>query len=130
MFLVPTLRRVPVQNSVNGVNSFENEVARWFGRFGERSLESGFSALTEKDGVWEFAIDVPGVTREQLVIDIDGRRVRIQTKEDAPRQYSSAFVLPAEVDTATSQAKLENGVLTLKLARKVEEKTSTQLAIN
>lgn len=118
MFLVPAL------------NGFENELARRFGRMSERSLEPNFSALSEKEGVWEISLDVPGVTRDQLTIEIDARRVRISTKEDAPRQYSSAFVLPAEVDATTSQASLENGVLTLKLARKAQEKAKTQLAIN
>ncbi|CAK7061916.1 hypothetical protein CUZ56_00540 [Saezia sanguinis] len=127
MFLVPTLRRAYSQDSANSaINGFENELARWFGR----AVEPGFSTLTEKDGVWEVSLDIPGVSREQLSIDIDGRKVKIQTQEGAPRQYASAFVLPAEVDPAASEAKLENGVLTLKLARKVEEKTSTQLTIN
>ena len=33
--------------------------------------------------------------------------------------YERTIVLPAEVDQATSQAKVENGVLTLTLAKKV-----------
>lgn len=125
MFLVPTLRRGYQDGARPNFNGFENELARFF----DHAFEPGFSSLTEKDGFWEVSIDVPGVTREQLAIDIDKRRVTVQTKEDAPRQYSSAFVLPADVDPAMSEAKLENGVLTLKLARKVEEKTSTQLEI-
>lgn len=125
MFLVPTLRRGYQDGARPNFNGFENELTRFF----DHAFEPGFSSLTEKDGFWEVSIDVPGVTREQLAIDIDKRRVTVQTKEDAPRQYSSAFVLPADVDPAMSEAKLENGVLTLKLARKVEEKTSTQLEI-
>lgn len=125
MFLVPTLRRGYQDGARPNFNGFENELSRFF----DHAFEPGFSSLTEKDGFWEVSIDVPGVTREQLAIDIDKRRVTVQTKEDAPRQYSSAFVLPADVDPAMSEAKLENGVLTLKLARKVEEKTSTQLEI-
>ncbi len=34
-------------------------------------------------------------------------------------RYERTIVLPAEVDQATSQAKVDNGVLTLTLAKKV-----------
>ena len=74
-------------------------------------------------------IDVPGLTREQLQIDIDGKRVRLQTVEGAPRSLRRAWELAGEIDAAASSAKLENGVLTLTLAKRVPDATATRLEI-
>jgi HSP20 family protein len=38
--------------------------------------------------------------------------------------------LPLEIDTAASQAKLENGVLSLKLGKKLPQRNISQLAID
>ena len=53
-------------------------------------------------------LDVPGLTREQLSITIE---------------------LPSEIDAPASSAKLENGVLTLVLAKLQPESRATQLTI-
>src|SRR4029078_11983888 len=44
---------------------------------------------------------------------------RVLYRERGLPRYERAIVLPAEVDQAASQAKVENGVLTLTLAKKV-----------
>ena len=46
------------------------------------------------------------------------------------RQYRSAYELATDIDAATSEAKLENGVLTLKLAKVVPVSKSTELVIS
>jgi len=45
--------------------------------------------------------------------------VRVASKEGAPRSYKAAYELPLDIDVASSEARLENGVLTLKLAKVV-----------
>ncbi|MBP6852664.1 MAG: Hsp20/alpha crystallin family protein [Rhodoferax sp.] len=79
---------------------------------------------------YTLTFDVPGITREQLTIGIEGSVVRIQSKDDAPRKYRAAYELPIDLDVANSQAKLENGVLTLKLAKRAPVNTVTELAIS
>ena len=74
--------------------------------------------------------DVPGVAREQLSIGIEGSVVRIQSKEGAPRAYQEAYELPSEIDVATSEARLENGVLTVKLGRLQPVSKVTELAVH
>ena len=86
--------------------------------------------LKEEDQHWELSIDVPGVSREQLNIAIDGATVRVTTVEGAPRQYKKAYEFTQEVDTAASSAKLENGVLTLKLVKLGPESKATTLSID
>jgi len=94
---------------------------------------------------------VPGVSRDQLKVTAQGRRVTVETvaqtdtaptadqaKTDAPRvlyrerhavRYARTVSLPTEVDQASSSAKFENGVLTLTLAKKVPA-GAQQIAIN
>ena len=120
------------------------------------STESRTPALdvAETDTAYNVVFDVPGVTREQIKVSIEGRRVSIETVDlpkaapveggsvDAPKdaarslyrerstaRYARTVSLPAEVDQTASQAKFENGVLTLLLAKKVAT-GATQLNIN
>lgn len=76
------------------------------------------------------SLDVPGLGKEHLTIAIEADVVRIESKADAPRSFKAAYQLAFEVDTAQSQAKLEHGVLTLKLGKVVPESRETVLAIN
>ncbi|MBK9200736.1 MAG: Hsp20 family protein [Betaproteobacteria bacterium] len=85
---------------------------------------------TSDDPGRTLSLDVPGVNKEQLNIQIEGQVVRIERLADAPRQYRHASELPQDIDASTSVAKLENGVLTLTLAKKQPVDTSTRLTIN
>jgi HSP20 family molecular chaperone IbpA len=74
-------------------------------------------------------LDVPGLSREQLQLSLEGAVVRLSSVEGAPRQVQRAWELDHEIDTAASSAKLENGVLTLRLARLAPQSKATTLAI-
>ena len=111
---------------------------RAFDRSFERFFNDAFAASASQRGLqfeqdeksWTLSLDVPGLSREDLSIGIEGAVVRIESKAEAKRQFKAAYELPLEVDTAASEAKLENGVLTLKLAKKVPVSNVAQLAIN
>ena len=101
--------------------------------------------VSETNTAYTVAFDVPGVTRDQLKVSVEGRRVSIETidvpkaeavdgasaeastdttpralyRERSTARYSRTVSLPVAVDEAASQAKFENGVLTLTLAKKV-----------
>ncbi len=136
-----------------------------FGRVADDSFDRFFSNavaaatsrspaldVSETDTAYTVAFDVPGVTREQLKVSVEGRKVSIETVDmvkpaestadaprvDAPRslyrerssaRYARTVSLPAEVDQSASQAKFENGVLTLTLAKKIKT-GATQLSIS
>jgi HSP20 family protein len=90
--------------------------------------------VAESDTDYTVTLDVPGVAKDDVKISIEGKRVSIEAqarkqadKKDGERivyrersvaSVSRAITLPAEVDEATSTAKLDNGVLTLTLAKK------------
>lgn len=109
--------------------------ARSFDRAFERFLSDSFFApasgakVEQNEEAWTVSLDVPGVAREQLTIDVDGTVVRVQTVKDAPRKYQAAYELPAEIDAEATSAKLENGVLTLSLAKKKPVVTARQIEV-
>ena len=109
--------------------------ARSFDRSFERFLNESFFApaaapkVEQNEEAWTVSLDVPGVSREQLTIDVDGAVVRVATVKDAPRQYQAAYELPAEIDAEATSAKLENGVLTLTLGKKKPVVTSRQIEV-
>lgn len=86
--------------------------------------------VAQDDTSYTLSFDLPGISREQLSIGIEGSVVRIDTTEGAPRRYRAAYELPTDLDVASSQARLENGVLTLKLAKQVPVSKVTQLVVN
>jgi HSP20 family protein len=109
---------------------------RSYDRAFERFVNEAFagarkSPLVEQDDKsWTLSIDVPGLSREDLTIGIEGTVVRIDSKAEAKRQFKAAYELPLDIDVAASEAKLENGVLTLKLGKKVPVSQVSALQIN
>jgi len=119
MLFVPVIRRSAFAPSLRAFDRFFSEPA---------SVEQ--PAQAAEDQPLELSFDVPGVTREQLSIGIEGNVIRIETLPEAKRQYKAAYELPQDIDVAKSEAKLENGVLTLKLAKVLPESKAVKLAIN
>ena len=95
-----------------------------------RSAPQQECAYTQDEASFTVSLDMPGVAKEHVAISIEGSVVRISTKEGAPRSYKAAYELPQEIDAAQSQAKLENGVLNLKLAKKVPVRTDSELVVH
>jgi HSP20 family protein len=114
--------------------------------------------VAESDTSYVVTLDVPGVTREDVKVSIDGRRVsivaeapageaaapaadatadaatapkptdRLILRERGFASYARSFTLQSEIDQTTSQAKLDNGVLTLTLAKR--NPVSSRLTVN
>ena len=106
----------------------------------EKFLNDTFSSLSDTgsakaanvedlEKAYTLQLDVPGIAREQLDISIEGDVVRVASKEGAARQVKAAWRFPLEIDTANSSAKLENGVLTLTLGKKIPVSNVTNLQI-
>lgn len=85
--------------------------------------------VEQDEKAWTVRLDVPGVAREDLSIDIDGPVVRIRTSAEARRQYKAAYELPQDIDADATSAKLENGVLTLSLAKKQPLSTARSIEV-
>jgi len=105
---------------------------------GSRWLEANASVprldMTESEQAYEVQAEMPGVEKDDVKIAIDHQRVTIEGEcrkanerregenvvysERSARKFMRSFTLPMEVDDATAQAKLENGVLHLTLPKK------------
>ena len=83
----------------------------------------------QDENAFHLTLDVPGISREQLSISIEGTVVRIASREGASRPYRAAYELPVKIDASLSEAKLENGVLTLKLAKEATVNKATEISI-
>jgi len=126
MFFIPTLQsQVQRQQAPRSVDArLERFVSNAFAD-ARRSLN-----VEQNDTAWTLTLDVPGLAREDLSIGIEGAVVRIESKAEAKRQFKVAYELPLDIDVSASDAKLENGVLTLKLGKRVPVSNVSQLTIN
>ena len=87
------------------------------------------ASVEDQEKTYSLQLDVPGLSREQLEIGIEGDVVRVSSKPDAARSVKAAWRFPLEIDVASSTAKLENGVLTLTLGKKIPVSNVSQLEI-
>jgi HSP20 family protein len=165
MFVMPVSRAAAPAPRPHVVAAFGTALDRLFDESFDRffgGAKAGVETRTpsmdvsESDTSYTVVLDVPGATRDQLKVSVEGRRVtlssavtgetpaqpqgvgqpaadarpveRLLYRERSASVYSRTIVLPTEVDQAASQAKFENGVLTLTLAKKVPA-GATQLSI-
>jgi HSP20 family protein len=124
MFFAPVVRNRTVSPAYRAFDrSFERFVNEAFG-----SAWSGVN-VAQDEKAWTITLDMPGIAREDLNIGIEGSVVRIETKAEAKRQYKAAYELPQDIDAEATTARLENGVLTLALAKKVPVSNVRQIEI-
>lgn len=125
MFFAPVVR---TRATAPAFRSFDRSFERFVNDAFFRNLGPALN-VEEDEKAWTVAIDVPGIAKEDLSIDIEGTIVRVQTRAEAKRQFKSAYELPQDIDAQASGAKLENGVLTLTLAKKVPVSTARQIEV-
>jgi HSP20 family protein len=129
MFYSPAMvRRAAFNHAVN--NAFTNQLTGQLTGANASAAGKPSFDLAQDDTSYTFSFDVPGMAKEQLTIGIEGNVVRLESVADAKRQYKAAYELPQDIDVSASEAKLENGVLTLKLAKLVPVNKVTQLPIH
>ena len=85
--------------------------------------------VSRDDKSTTLSLDIPGLSREQLKLSIEGTVIKLESVEGAARPVKRAWELDHEIDAAASKAKLENGVLTLTLAKLEPQIKATELAI-
>ena len=88
------------------------------------------SPLQEDDKAYSFSLDLPGVGKEHLRIQIEDTVLRVETLEGAPRSYRAVYEFAQEIDSANSQARMEHGVLHLSLTKKLPVSRAAELNIN
>ena len=125
MFFAPVVR---TRAHAPAFRSFDRSFERFVNDAFFTNAPRGFN-VEQDDKAWTVTLDLPGVAKADLSINIEGAVVRIDTKAEAPRQFKAAYELPQDIDAEASTAKLENGVLTLTLAKKVPVSNARQIEI-
>lgn len=99
------------------------------GTLGTAPTSSHPVQVSRNEAATTLSLDVPGLAREQLSLTLEGNIVKLESVEGAPRQVKCAWELGHEIDSSASKAKLENGVLTLTLAKLEPVSKATALSI-
>jgi HSP20 family protein len=133
MFLVPMTRNAS-QLARSFERLFDDGLDRFFAPAAEGGSRSPALDVSESERAYTVKLDLPGVTKDEVNISIDGRRVSVEAqsskeseqkegdrvvyRERSATRYARGFTLASDVDQAESAAKLENGVLTLTLVKR------------
>ena len=125
MFFAPVVR---TRAASPAFRSFDRSFERFVNDAFYGTASTGVS-VEQDDKAWTVTLDLPGVTREELSIATEGSVVRIETKAEAKRQFKAAYELPQDIDAEATTAKLENGVLTLTLAKLVPVSNVKQIEV-
>jgi HSP20 family protein len=99
----------------------------------ERADWTPASDIYETESGYLIAMDLPGIDREALEIDIDENRLIVrgtrevaesrQHRAERPRgKFLRTFSVPASVDQAKIGAEYKDGVLQIRLPRRSEQK--------
>jgi len=96
---------------------------------GKKRFNPDVDVFETEDG-WTVILDVPGIPRAELTVELDGSRLvvggsrppvqrsgKAAVSERATGQFEREFLIPAQVDHANIRARLEHGVLTVNLPR-------------
>ncbi|HEY1131732.1 MAG TPA: Hsp20/alpha crystallin family protein [Roseateles sp.] len=121
------------------------QVTRVLRQFDADTTRTPALDISEDDKAYSVTVDMPGVAKDAVKVRVEGRRVHIETataeaaaptdgsrvlyRERRAASYARSFSLPVEIDQIQSQARFENGVLTLNLVKRVAE-NGGQLTIN
>ena len=147
MFLVPVNRNLSELS--RGLDRlFDESLGGFFGNDKAElstALRSPALDVSETETGYTVKVDLPGVPKDAVKINIEGRRVSIdaeQTKNEEKKEgerviyrersvsrFSRSFTLPDEIDQAESSAKIDHGVLTLSLAKR-KARSGGQLTVS
>ena len=148
MFLVP-VSRAPNEFSRSLDRLFDDSfLDRFFGAAPvaeSTAVRSPALDVTESERSYTVHLDLPGVAKGDVKIAIDGRRVSVEAqtekkderkegervvyRERSVSSFARTFTLPQDIDDAESQARLDNGVLTLTLAKR-RASSASQLRVS
>jgi len=130
---------------MDSITRFRDEMddvfSRFFGPmdFG-RSMTSGFAFgprmdLTESDKSMKVTVELPGVSPEDIDLNVTGNTLSIKGEKKGDREekegevqyverqygcFQRSIQLPATVDANSVEANFKNGILTVTLAKKPE----------
>lgn len=121
----------PLFNSLFSARNFES---LFDGLVSGGYMRSPVSFKEGEDGSSCLTVDLPGVKKDDLQVEVSGKVVTIKAErktKTSTSSYNRSFTLSDKYDANSLQADLEDGVLTLTVAPKLlEEKSARKVLIN
>lgn len=111
---------------------FPGSADTFFGRTIEDILDSNFfdsfdTHILEQQDSYRLEMAVPGLTRKDLTVDVDGRIMSVSARRktenqswrsvESGRHLRRSFVLPLDADTNNIKAKCLHGLLTIRIGK-------------
>jgi len=127
-------------NPFDELDRFHRQLAKFFDSFGQlpNLLDGAFTPLAdieETDDAYLVEIELPGVKREDIDIEVAGRRVTVhgerkekervgilRKRERTVGRFHYEVTLPGDVAEAGVDAHLDEGVLTVRLPKPEHER--------
>lgn len=111
--------------------------------FFDRAFEDQFSQnslreFQENEEAYFTSFDMPGVTSEDINVDIEDNYVRVSAERKdhfspdkrVVRKYDFVITIPKNVDKEKISAHYENGVVNLALMKTTEDKTKKKITVS
>ena len=83
------------------------------------------SEVSTTDKEVNVAVELPGVSKEQIKIDANDSQVDIKT-EDPKRKYHEVIDLPSEIDIDSVKSTFINGLLEITFNKKSKDKAKSK----
>lgn len=83
---------------------------------GSKSSAEAHTAVYEEDDAVRVVVDLPGVPKEEIALECDGRTLSIDAASEH-REYAERVRLPTKVDEHAANATFNNGVLEVAFER-------------
>ncbi len=94
-----------------------------------KSLREPLIDIMESDKEVTVIAEIPGVEKNEIVLDGSEDQLNLEVK-NKERPYKTTIALPCEVIHDKASANYKNGVLTIKLPKKMQEKPKKRININ
>lgn len=89
-----------------------------FGLFNEVAYQKR-TDVVDNEGI---KIEMPGVKQSDLEVTVEGKILKIAGKSRHGKEYSYTYTLRNSVDESSIEARLQDGLLEIKLPKKAESK--------
>jgi HSP20 family protein len=96
--------------------------ADWFTRPLISSEKEPLADVTTTDKEVKVAVEMPGVSKENIKINVYDNSLEVTTSGTEDRKYHEVIKIPPETDTETATSTYKNGILEIVFKKKKESK--------
>lgn len=111
----------PIFDNFGNIKSPELRVEKEKESTTSASVREPLTDVIEEDDEVIVVVELPGVTKEDIMLDANEDTIEIKADGGEDRKYQKNLILPAKINPDQAKARYTNGILEVRL-EKVEEK--------